>query len=366
LQEIASPKTKLFVCGDEDFEPVTLSAAVLFALHIRSQPEAAEYEVLKDIDTGNALTVLHFQGMCAEDSRLLTLLGRCRPALSLDARDKVYAVLGLAADVETGALLPDYTLSWQRIYINVAVWSILHSQSLEIFSFCSFEETRDKEIPSWVPDWRFMPNFIPFTRDFKVESSWQHIYHSSGDSYLNPSADVFSENKLRLDGFLISRIKTLGEPAIGDDVVQKSWAPIHSQDIYHWTGETLEDAYLHTIVADFNRNQQPVGFYVGRGHAMDWTQEYRLTPSFFQMIEATMGRRFAYTENGLMGLVPASTQIGDSLFVLDGGQMLYILRSISGNSYHFIGEAYFHGMMDGQAIQMLANGDFQLGQIVLE
>ena len=34
-----------------------------------------------------------------------------------------------------------------------------------------------------------------------------------------------------------------------------------------------------------------------------------------------------------------------------GGPMLYVLRSLPGGGYTFIGDAYIHGLMDGEAFK---------------
>ncbi|KAF2735902.1 hypothetical protein EJ04DRAFT_434201 [Polyplosphaeria fusca] len=67
------------------------------------------------------------------------------------------------------------------------------------------------------------------------------------------------------------------------------------------------------------------------------------------MKSSTFGRRFFLTKRGFMGLGPAATTLGDSVCVLFGGQVLYVLRENDELTHEFIGECYVHGMMDGQA-----------------
>jgi hypothetical protein len=63
----------------------------------------------------------------------------------------------------------------------------------------------------------------------------------------------------------------------------------------------------------------------------------------------TFGRRLFTTRGGFMGLGPAAAQVGDKVYVLLGGQVLYVLRDHGESQFEFVGECYVHGMMDGQA-----------------
>jgi hypothetical protein len=59
------------------------------------------------------------------------------------------------------------------------------------------------------------------------------------------------------------------------------------------------------------------------------------------------------TENGLLGLCPAGTKIGDTLAVLFGGSVPYIVRKKSkgdDNKYQFVGECFVQGKMNGSAL----------------
>ena len=65
----------------------------------------------------------------------------------------------------------------------------------------------------------------------------------------------------------------------------------------------------------------------------------------------TFARRMFVTSCGFMGLGPAAAQVGDSVCVLLGGQLLYVLRGGDDGNFEFVGECYVHGMMDGKACE---------------
>jgi hypothetical protein len=74
-------------------------------------------------------------------------------------------------------------------------------------------------------------------------------------------------------------------------------------------------------------------------------------------------RRLAFSSKGWVGLVPSTAAVGDQIAVFVGGPLLYIIRQNSlevpmvsetvtaSDRFSLIGEAYFHGFMDGKAME---------------
>jgi hypothetical protein len=77
---------------------------------------------------------------------------------------------------------------------------------------------------------------------------------------------------------------------------------------------------------------------------------------------ACNGRSLATTAGKLIGLVPRLTQVDDEIFVLVGGQVLYVLRPV-GECFQCIGESYIHGLMDGEALRKLEDGTAEVDTI---
>ena len=64
------------------------------------------------------------------------------------------------------------------------------------------------------------------------------------------------------------------------------------------------------------------------------------------------GRRPLSMSSGYYGIGPYETQAGDVLVIFIRAQVPYILRRYSeGNSFRLVGEAYVHGVMDGEAMK---------------
>ncbi|KAF2189365.1 hypothetical protein K469DRAFT_764542 [Zopfia rhizophila CBS 207.26] len=75
---------------------------------------------------------------------------------------------------------------------------------------------------------------------------------------------------------------------------------------------------------------------------------------------AVFNRSFFRTDNGYMGLAPVGAGPTGEIFVLLGGQMPFVLRSVdkptiesSGERecYGLIGTCYRHGVMDGKLVK---------------
>jgi hypothetical protein len=67
------------------------------------------------------------------------------------------------------------------------------------------------------------------------------------------------------------------------------------------------------------------------------------------------GRKLFRTEqNRSLGTGPQSLKVGDLVCLLAGGSVPYLIRPVDGaqvNEFRFIGEAYIHGIMHGQAVR---------------
>ncbi|KAF5573203.1 het-6OR heterokaryon incompatibility (het-6OR allele) [Fusarium pseudocircinatum] len=74
--------------------------------------------------------------------------------------------------------------------------------------------------------------------------------------------------------------------------------------------------------------------------------------AFWRDIVSCRGRKFFVTEKGYIGNGLSCVEPGDSVCILFGGDTPYIVRpnSPSSNEYLFLGNAYVHGIMDGEAI----------------
>ncbi|KAL8351254.1 hypothetical protein RB598_006165 [Gaeumannomyces tritici] len=74
---------------------------------------------------------------------------------------------------------------------------------------------------------------------------------------------------------------------------------------------------------------------------------------------ATIGRAFFISQKGYLGLAPSGAQVGHRVYLLQGGQVPYILQetgetvALPGRGtvpvFKYIGDSYVHGIMNGEA-----------------
>ena len=70
----------------------------------------------------------------------------------------------------------------------------------------------------------------------------------------------------------------------------------------------------------------------------------------------TVGHRRLFRTNGnLLGVGPDNMELGDEVWVLAGSSTPFALRQVNtkGTEYQLLGEVYLHGMMHGEATDVM-------------
>lgn len=156
-----------------------------------------------------------------------------------------------------------------------------------------------------------------------------------------------------------------------DVKAEYSWASLFEHKMYSPTGESWLTAYFRVLVGDTYRKD---GQTTSRASQLEWPDDLGLEDALLETLQhtgmvgsrkhsqlktLTSGRRFAVTQNGYIGLIPSYADVGDEIWVLVGGQVLYVLRDKGrwdtrswGRIHEFLGESYLHGFMDGEAGQL--------------
>ncbi|KAF5581096.1 heterokaryon incompatibility (het-6OR allele) [Fusarium pseudocircinatum] len=93
---------------------------------------------------------LRMEWVDGKATTLLSLLQDFSSRKATDDRDKVFALLGLASDVET--IKPNYSLSTVQVYRSTVIDFIKHTGSLTALSG-DMKRKNSGGIPSWIPDW---------------------------------------------------------------------------------------------------------------------------------------------------------------------------------------------------------------------
>jgi hypothetical protein len=233
--------------------------------------------------------------------------------------------------------------------------------------------------PSWIPDWRrprLRANIFPRTlkSEFSNTCPVTPAYAASGHdpkvfTSLIGTLDLVTIKgyELRIYGFQVDIIRDLTGLNLENYAPNSNLKllldsqdtlPFDIEDLYA-TGETVSDAFLRTINADvvITGSQALYRIKDSAAELRNPTSGTGTDPSYI-----CNGRQFSVTASNSIGLVPKLATIGDEIFLLAGGKFLYVLRP-QGDFYRLIGECYIHGLMDGEALELLQSGKKQLKQI---
>ena len=74
---------------------------------------------------------------------------------------------------------------------------------------------------------------------------------------------------------------------------------------------------------------------------------------WYDVLRVAQNRVFCLTKNGNIGWAPPGAKKGDQICVLFGGQVPFVVRAKRDSGrFQLLGETYFHGMMDGEALTL--------------
>lgn len=311
-------------------------------------------------------------------SPFIDMLGMLRDHLASDDHDKVYAGLGFT--IGTNLSIPiNYNKPLSEVLRDAAVSCLRQPpHNLRFLGHAGLIGTAHMPA-TWMPDW-FFPNILtpfpkvptsPRSNDTNILFNACDIHHQiwtqAGYSELEPSTDGHT---LTVHGVLVDYVRT-GSVTGGFpntiSSIEDAWHLPNMHKTYSPTGETREQAYLRTLVADLKMVE---GEVVGRGGSMYWRNRSKSQPTPGQvdteclLAQVCIGRRLITTLNHhYIGIAPLHTQPGDAIFMVKYGEVLYIARPTLDGTYHFVGEAYIHGVMDGLVTEQLFNGQGEMQTI---
>ncbi|KAL2884807.1 Heterokaryon incompatibility protein (HET) [Ceratocystis lukuohia] len=381
-----------------DFDDVLVFAALMAMVRLHPNDSAfAVYGIspfvyeIKDILEQHRMSDVH-------TPQLLDVLMSYRYFGATDPRDKVYAALGMMQPNSIKGLMPDYSKDLLRVYTDVVkahVRSSDYSSKLDFLGSDGLQEGGITGLPSWLPDWRHQSQYqVPFRKysgDMaKIPRPKQlhrglvrAAYSASGtrrdleDLGISPRQLVgFSGRSLHVKGYRLGYLYDLQsafQPGDSQQVIN-GWRDSIGMEPY-FTGESEMEAFSKLLVAGLELSRHEAfcrtPLIEEPTASLSAMSRHKFQPPAFSGIRiACAGRKMArvvqkdWTSDGL-ALVPECAREGDQVFVLFGGQVLYILRPAAGGGYRFVGEAYVHGLMDGEVLDLLKQGLAAVQEIVI-
>ncbi|RDL30488.1 Heterokaryon incompatibility protein [Venustampulla echinocandica] len=314
---------------------------------------------------------------------LIQLLARTRVGReATDPRDRIWALLGMAADTGTLRITPNYadTNSCTAVYCN-ATRAMIASGHIDILAFSQWSK-KDPMIPSWVPDWREEVK-QPFG-----QLPWDTPYSASGAAkFLKHLDQIVPVLHLKVNGFLVDSIESLRPQCNNGEwlsMQHRHEACIYLQDIIslcHISDEKLatsgveiyanpsvrESAYQRVPVADlystgFVRRATIDECHLGHTEVVtDYIQWKNRRPStgapvtntlrsYYIMMGQQIERRPFVTMKGFVGLAPKHVEEGDVIVIFPGAKFPYVLRRCDDGTYVLVGETFVYGIMYGELV----------------
>ncbi|KAM0253630.1 hypothetical protein ACHAQJ_007205 [Trichoderma viride] len=169
LQEVCLAKQAVLLCGTEalDWDIFYVGFAITIVISkqgLRGRPEQIYRTALLLI--GMMRPKFNDPNSPYQGVGLLWLLRKVLPLSATDARDKIYAILGLLGEAESQELnlIPDYTLSAEECYQKASLAIMSQMKNLDILITDRISHST-LDLPSWVTDWSILPHPSPMSLD---------------------------------------------------------------------------------------------------------------------------------------------------------------------------------------------------------
>lgn len=321
----------------------------------------------------------------ALEVRIMTMDGSQREAT--DARDKIYALRGIASAAIADSMVVDYSRTAEQVYIDFARQYLSLTTDLRLLSLVRQGQRQKSKLrlPSWVPDWSVgmddggvLQRYYRFdpTRFFKAALDTRPLVNTKGKQ------DEISISGIRIGciKYVVEVCELLRNSTTKDISVSKSHLMSLANKIlpskdYCPSQEPSWVALFRTITADRSALSDRInGSYrmtflnhlSSRASSTPWGefQEQLDRPEFADSVRSTINRKVLFTmDRNYLGLTEQGCCIGDTVCIFLGGAVPFIIRTQSDGTYRLHGEAYVHGMMDGEVLKKLLRKD-QTSEII--
>ncbi|KAI4164281.1 MAG: hypothetical protein LQ342_002246 [Letrouitia transgressa] len=322
--------------------------------------------------------------------RLLTRAHVDHVTKATDPRDKIFALLGMAADATSLGILPDYRQSSQTVYTEMAR-AVIGSGQIDLLSLCQFPKCDlGHSLPTWVPDWSSSDWHSTLVKPCG-QFPWDTAFSASGASSFQPPSthNALFPTHLKLRGCQIDNIETIRvewEPGPDGCKVNSIEVKTYLNDIESlcslsnnkvresgveiYTHPEVERELAHIRVPIADQEQGAIGFTrrstlkSSRGYQevlegfnnitiAEGSAQSEEAQSYYNMMGRLRFRRPFISTKGFVGLGPGCTQAGDTIAIILGAKFPYILRRVGGRDqrYTLVGEAYVQGIMYGEFMQ---------------
>ncbi|KAH6706510.1 heterokaryon incompatibility protein-domain-containing protein [Leptodontidium sp. MPI-SDFR-AT-0119] len=413
IQEMVAATEIDFVCGGQT---VQRNIVLEFFSSLISRDATYRRLLLREegiLLSGDAITLanIYLRSNAWEKRNLLQTIYTTGRSSATDNRDKVYGVLGLAYDAGKLIGTPNYSLSIEEVYKRFAVSWVREYATLEFLSLSGlpvFPRSPSLCLPTWTPDFNHRKisslnsKIRPATptnaaQDYKADATFSNDLETltargicfdiiDGVGYSTWGAEnglanyQMQQSKSQAMAYTsaVDTIEALSRTLIGDSIIKRK----------PYTGQDTLSAFMRCYQAciknkggdsaDIKDNsatnfgtwyEHHRDFNIGGNSLHDWVTSVSSECHFSDEVETTEeryihklaishgpNRRLLTTSKGYFGLGVNTCMPGDLVCVLYGCSTPVLLRRVE-DHYTFLGEAYLHGIMNGEAIGSLQRGE---------
>jgi hypothetical protein len=364
---------------------------------VMADPSAA----LSAVQGKHAIRNLHFQRdrVMADDPRMMDdLLWLGRFVQATDPKDRIFALLGLATDVDINQ--PGLEVSYDKsesvaeLYTRVARSLITSNPDIlpqMLYEAGSALHPRIPDLPSWIPDWSSPRAGSPLGGLANVVNYAAASFRPQQFS-LPPDSTA-----LRIEGTVIDRITSL-IPEFRPDTSQTHDDAYYGGEVAKWlraaitlrptitrdtyiTGESLDEAFWRTLIGNKTHLDTPApSAYAEEFSALlirqrfvdeaidraeetgeplmvqdstgEWARAEAGSRLYRQALQNMMfTKSFALMDAGRMGIVPGGSTVGDEVVLISGTAVPFVVRRLESGKFALVGECYVHGVMDGKLVE---------------
>lgn len=294
----------------------------------------------------------------------------CARVLSVtDARDRVYACLGLPNSTPSSPeLRPTYYGTHLEVYREFAC-KYLESTDMDLdillFTQHNEETLSDAEFGSWIPLWHLYYSTSLFRKNIRSVGPLSS-QASSGDR--GPS--LVDQNILKVQGVRIGTIKFVSEVFYYDstdiETVKHVW-----QDVILTSSERSQGSKYNSHASTFEVMIQTLAAGNYSGSLKTWSEKESAYADFVQakegikseipanvsevhdtLLYTAHNRRLIVTDRGYFGLAPFTTRAGDAVYIIIGAKMAFVLRGTErDHHYRFVGDTYITSKAEPEVSQ---------------
>jgi hypothetical protein len=270
-----------------------------------------------------------------------------------DPRDKVFAILDLLPQSMKQRIQPQYLLPVEEAYIQAFLAAIDVTRRLDLLNTSNWEEFLANQ-PSWAPD---------FTQS--VYERYTAPANTLAAGFSAAKVRFESPNQLHVVGVRHGHIKAV--TGIMTTYASSDYSDIlalYSKSLPNKTTTDCLDAYVwclcqgalsdrwhdHSLTPSLKEAKKIV--QQSWSGAIDIPEVYR--DWYAILTNKQQPHKFFITDQGYLGCGPPGIATGDQICIFLGSGCPVVLRSapkVENPSLHrFLGPAYVHGLMEGQAL----------------